>query len=435
MKTILRRHLQQTYSEKELRQWFEPLRIIQNDIDKSIQVVFPHPYFAQWFCDTVQQGFEEQLALHFGPGCAVTYSCRQQGAVSLPMVRQRALQAPISPFGGQFTFDSFIFNQKNQFPWASAREIGTQKEVRFNPLVICGPRGCGKTHLLKAIGNEFSRSFERASIFFGTLEEMASIYATSFNNDLLRARKYFLPFDCLLMDDVQRISEHEQLQEELVILFDQFHDSGKQMVFCCSGKLGDVENLSEALRSRLEWGLIITLKEPDLDIRVKYVQSMCKTRRIKLSKEQVLILAQRFTDLRYLEGILLKLFAFKKLVHKNIQESHFQQILSHAEGKTRHGPTPEEIIGVVAEHFALPPKTLTGNKRERSITFARQVAMYLCRQLTGCSYPALGRHFGGKDHSTAMYAVDKINKLQTDNQDLQRLLTTLKKKCSQVHGQ
>ncbi len=433
MKTILRRHLQQTYSEKELQQWFEPLRIIQNDIDKSIQVVFPHPYFAQWFSDTVQQGFEEQLALHFGAGCAVTYSCRQQGGGPLPSVRQRVMQPPDAPFGRRFSFETFITNQKNQFPQASAKDIATKQEVRFNPLVICGPRGCGKTHLLKAMGSEFAKNIERSSIFFGTLEEMASIYATTFNNDMLRARKYFLPFECLLVDDMQRLSEHVQLQEELVILFDRFHDAKKQMVFCCNGKLSDLENFSEALRSRLEWGLIITLKEPDLDVRVKYVQALCKTRRIKLGKEQILTLAQRFTDLRYLEGILLKIFAFKKLVHKNIQEADFQQILSHAEGKTKHGPTPEEIIAVVAENFSLSPKTLTGNKRERSITFARQVAMYLCRQLTGCSYPALGKHFGGKDHSTAMYAVSKIDKLQEDNKDLQRLLAHLKKKCSLMH--
>ncbi len=433
MKTILRRHLQQTYSEQELRQWFEPLRIFQNDIDKSIQVVFPHPYFAQWFSDTVQQGFEEQLSMLLGPSNTISYSCRQQGG-SMPLVNKRTLLPPVSPFGNKFSFDTFIVNNKNHFPYVSAKEIVGQGETNFNPLVICGPQGSGKTHILKAIGNEFSKTLERKNVFLGTVEEIADIYSTSFDDDTVRARKYITgSFSCLLVDDIQRIVDNDVLQEELTILFDHFHDARKQMVFCCSGRLGDLEHMSEALRSRLEWGLIISLKAPDLDIRVKYIQAMCKARRIKLNKEQVLTLAQRFTDLRFLEGILLKLFAFKKLVHKNIQDADFQQILDHAEGSSRHGLTAEEIIGVVAEHFALPVKVLTGTKRDRNIAFARQVGMYLCRLLIGCSYPTLGKHFGGKDHSTVMYAVNKIEKLQADDQDMNRLLNTLKKKCSSLH--
>jgi len=425
----LRRHLQQTFTEQELQQWFEPLSISANELDKSLRVVFPHPYFGQWFSDTVQSRFEEQVVRLLGQGYAIHYGSNTQQAKAPALARQPLRRPVQQPFGAQFTFDTFITNNKNHFPLASAREVAGNGQMQFNPFIICGEPASGKTHLLKAIGNDLSQHFDRADIYMGSLEDLATVYAGSFGSDLLAGRRYFQGFKCLLLDDLQRIKDHPHLQDELVELFNHFHEARRQMVFACAGRLVDYGFLSPKLKSRLEWGLIITLKEPDLDVRVKYIQAICKTRRIKLSKEQVLTLAQRFTDLRYLQGLLLKFFAFKKLVHKNIQDKEFNQILNHAMGENSEGLDPKRIIAVVAEHFQLPVKALTGNKRDRQIVFARQVAMYLVRQLIGCSYPALGKLFGGKDHSTAMYAVNKIETLQTDDPETNTLVTGLKKKC------
>lgn len=441
MKTTLRRHLQQTFSEQELRQWFEPLSISANELEKSLRVVFPHQYFEQWFKSSVMDRFEEQVSRLLGKGYCIHYCSGLQGKNGSPLVAQtqpRAESAAFSrslrpaahlPFGAQFTFDTFIVNNKNHFPLVSAKEVGGNGNVQFNPFIVCGGSAAGKTHILKAIGNDLCRQMERADIYLGSVEDMATVYAKSFGNDMLAGRRYFQGFKCLLLDDLQRIKDHPQLQDELVELFNHFHEAKRQMVFACAGRLVDYDFLSPKLKSRLEWGLIITLKEPDLDVRVKYIQAVCKSRRIKLSKEQILILAQRFTDLRYLQGLLLKFFAFKKLVHKNILDKEFNQILSHAMGENNQGLDPKRIISLVADSLQLPVKVITGNKRDRKIVFARQVAMYLVRELTGCSYPALGKLFGGKDHSTAMYAVNKIETLQADDQETNILITGLKKKC------
>lgn len=403
-----------------------------DDRDKSLRVTFPHPYFGQWFSSNFQGPFEEQVALLFGNHHAIHYDCGQQGA-AVPPIREPQSKSLPRPFGSQFTFDSFITNNKNHFPLVSAKEVASQKDIQFNPFIICGDPASGKTHLLKAVANDLTKVYERNEIFYGSLEDMVTIYADRFADDPLRGRRFFQNHKCLLMDDLQQVKEHPKFQDELVELFNHFHDAKRQMVFSCAGRLVDYDFLAPKLKSRLEWGLIITLKEPDLDVRVKYIQNMCKAKRIKLSKEQVLTLAQRFTDLRLLQGVLLKFFAFKKLVHKNIQDKEFNQILSHAMGENNNALDPKQIIALVADHFQLPTKTLTGSKRDHNIVFARQVAMYLVRQLVGSSYPTLGKLFGGKDHSTAMYAVSKIETLQGDDPETNRLLTGLKKKCLALH--
>ena len=428
MKTTLRRHLQQTHSEQELRQWFEPLSISADEPKKTLSVVFPHLYFGQWFKQNVQHAFEEKVAQVLGNGYRIAYGCAASGAPPEP-VRPARLKGAEHPFGEQFTFTSFLVNSKNQFPIASAREVFQHPGVLYNPFIICGGPSSGKTHLLRAMGNELAQVHEPANIFFGSVEELAGLYAGTFEGDRLRARRYLQGFHCLLVDDLQQARHHPLLHEELVLLFNHFHQAKRQMVFCCAGRLADYDFLDPTLKSRLEWGLIITLKEPDLDIRVKYIQNICKARRIKLSKEQMLTLAQRFTDLRYLQGILLKFFAFRKLVHKNIQDKDFNQILNHAAGEHNGELDPKNILAVVAEHFKVPVKAITGSKRDHAIVYARQVAMFLCRQLTGCSYPALGKLFGGKDHSTAMYAVNKIAQIQEHDPEANRMLISLKKKC------
>jgi chromosomal replication initiator protein len=175
--------------------------------------------------------------------------------------------------------------------------------------------------------------------------------------------------------------------------------------------------------------LIVTLKEPDLEIRVGYIQRQARAKRLSLNKEQILTLAQRFTDFRYLQGILLKLFAFKELVKQDLSQKDFEHILANTEEKTTDDLTPKKILSVVAEHFSVHVKDLTGTKRHQHIAHARQVAMYLCRQMLNTSYPALGRAFGGKDHSTVLYSVKKIDQLQEDDFELKQLLKTLKNKC------
>ena len=429
MKQSLRTHLLQTSTDDDLKRWFDPLQFEYDEENKRVTVGFPHAFFAKWFESEIQDRFEAQLNMYLGTGYVVSY--RDNGAAD----RCKGVQAAEVvkridfPFGQESTFDTFLINKKNYFPIASAKEVSKQSGSLFNPFIICGPGGSGKTHLIKSVGNEISKKHDYSTLFMGTMDELNSLYAIQFRGDPFRARNHLFEYDFLFLDDFHKIREYPHFQQELVNIFNHFYDNKKQMVIACRDKVTSYDFLDESLQSRLGWGLIVTLKEPDLEIRVGYIQRQCRMKRLNLSKEQILTLAQRFTDFRYLQGILLKLFAFKELVKKDLTQKDFQHILSNTEEKATDDLTPKKIMTVVSEHFNIHVKDLTGTKRHQHIAQARQVAMFLCRTMLNTSYPSLGRAFGGKDHSTVLYSVKKIDQLQEDDFDLKQLLKTLKQKC------
>ncbi len=429
MKQSLRKHLLQSGTNDELKRWFDPLHFEYDEENKRLTVGFPHAFFAKWFESEIQDKFEAQLNLFLGNGYLISYKEPGSQDRSTGVQVSEVVKRIDFPFGQEFTFDTFLINKKNYFPIASAKEVAKQSASLFNPFIICGPGGSGKTHLLKSVGNEISKKNDYSTIFMGTMDELNSLYAIQFKGDSIRARNHLFEYDFLFIDDFQKIREYPHFQQELVNIFNHFYDNKKQMVIGCRDKVTSYDFLDDSLQSRLGWGLIVTLKEPDLEIRVGYIQRQCRLKRLTLTKEQILTLAQRFADFRFLQGILLKLFAFKELVKKELTQKDFEHILSNTEEKATDDLTPKKIMSVVSEHFNVHVKDLTGTKRHQQIAQARQVAMFLCRQMLNTSYPALGRAFGGKDHSTVLYSVKKVKQLQDDDYELKQLLKTLKQKC------
>ncbi|WP_027193157.1 DnaA ATPase domain-containing protein [Megalodesulfovibrio gigas] len=430
MKSSLRQHLSQRCPEHELRQWFDPLRIAAEEDEKRLMVTFPHGFFADWFRTTVQDFFEAAISQFLEPGYTVEYTIGNATATG-PQV-SAASPSPTRmdfPFGREFTFETFISNKKNYFPVASAKSVAKNQDAAYNPFCICGDSGSGKTHLMRAIANEVSKTCDKEQIFFGATEDVASLVATA-RREGGQPRQVLQPYRYLFVDDFHRVRDNFTLQEEFIQIFDAFHNSRRQMVFSCPEKVTASDYLLPALKSRLEWGLVVLLARQDVDIRARYIQRMCDAKKVRLTKEQMLTLAQRFEDFRYLQGIMLKLFAFRELVHRDMQDEDFTRILEYTENRPEGRLSAEEIQTRVAEHFGLTVRDLVSDRRQHPVVFARQVAMYLCRELAGISYPGLGRLFGGKDHSTAMYAVRKVAKLQKENKDVRAMITQLKKKCS-----
>lgn len=428
-KLSLRKHLAKTFSDQELKRWYDPLGVEVRAEDNRVRVAFPHAFFGEWFDNHARGRFEEEVARFLGPGYTVLYGDGQTGGGRPRLQVHKPARSVDFPFGHQFTLDSFLVNRKNAFPMASAREVAKSGASTYNPFVICGEAGSGKTHLLRAVGNEICRARGLESVFLGTVEDLSQLYSLRFRGDPHKARNHLCSFEHLLVDDLQQIKAHPDLQQELILVFDSLRDQRKQMVFACQSRISSYDFLDPKLKSRLEWGLIAHLEAPDLDIRVRYIQQQIKLRKLQLTPDQVLTLAQRFTDFRFLQGILLKLFAFKELMNREIREREFEQILVHTEDQSKPALTPETVLKVVAEHYGLEVKDVTGNRRHQGVVLARQVAMYLCRKLLGSSYPAVGRIFGGKDHSTVLYAVKKIKELQRDDADMKRVLINLRAKC------
>lgn len=275
MKDALRNHLLNTCSEAELSRWFDPINIDISDETGEVVVTFPHTFFGQWFKSSIQDRFEEQLGLFLGSGFSVSYSTN--GSTGQGVLGELSSTKKIDfPFGHNFTFENFLIGKKNYFPLASAKEVAQVENVSFNPFVICGKSGSGKSHLLKAIANEVSKKYERDKIFMGNIDDMQNIYSVRFGGDVMRARNHFFDYDYFFLDDLKQIKKYDHLQQELISIFNNFYENGKQMVFSCTDKLASYEFLNKNLKSRLESGLIVTLKRPDLEIRASYVQRQCK---------------------------------------------------------------------------------------------------------------------------------------------------------------
>ncbi|MBU1228353.1 MAG: ATP-binding protein [Proteobacteria bacterium] len=428
MKKALREHLAGSCTEQELKRWFDPLDIEQSEGGHEVRVCFPHSYFAQWFAGRMQDRFEAELHSFHGGACDISYVTPGQR----PAGGLRPAPAPRKlcfPFDAQYSFESFLTNSKNYFPLETARQVAKDDAAQFNPFVICGKSGSGKSHLLKAIANDMSKNHPPSDILVTTGEGLRSLLS---QGDNLTARGNVESHRFLLVDDIHWLAGDERLQQELLIIFNQFHDGKRQMVFTCQDRISAYEDLIPALRSRLEGGLVVSLKQPDLEVRVALIQERVRAKKLPLSKEQILTLAQRFQNFRALNGILIKLLAFRELVRKDISARDFEHILSNTEERDRPKISADSIVDTVCQHYQVKRKDVMGEDRRQSIALARQVAMYLCREMLGLSYPALGRAFGGKDHSTVIYSVKKIKELNDDGKEMKQLLKDLKVRCRQA---
>lgn len=408
--------LQRAFSTEELDRWRSSLGL---NVDGDVLTVrFPHMYFADWFESHARQRFEDALR---DTGLTLAYECRDGSRRRI--VREAHAASQPLPFGPGFVFDNFLVNNKNYFPLASAQEVAQSREAPYNPFVLCGESGSGKSFLLRAIANSRCES-GRDGVHVACIEDMHELYSSRTD-----ARKFLMSMRFLAVDDLQEIERYPYLQGELLALFDHFHLHRKQMVFACSGKVAGFTFLTPKLKSRLEWGLTVTLKAPDLDIRTQYVQQRCRERRLDMPKDRVLLLAQRFPDLRNLEGCLLKLWAYRELVHDHISDEEFDNILNYLDDRSVTSLNAGQVIAAVSAHFDLTPEEVLSAGRRQDLVFARQVAMYLCRRHMGLSYPELGRVFGGRDHSTALYSCRKIEQLQRDDKSIKTMLQALTEKC------
>ncbi|MEG2171839.1 MAG: DnaA/Hda family protein [Desulfovibrionaceae bacterium] len=444
-KEQIKKKLQLTYPSELLQRWYDPLILDFNSETHILQVRFPHAYFESWFQHEGRSAFEQAFAdwqhTHM-PEAHLQYCSfspkKTQVLYGLGIPPQDEPSKKISALtehAPNTDFDSFITNSKNAFPLAAAREVANpHSSHNYNPFVICGKNGTGKTHILRAIVAERNKNIQKEppdKLFFGCVDTLEELFCTHTTASLLAQ------YNCFVVDDIQGLAHRPTLQEQIVKILDASVDhtpteptrspSGAQLVFACTGTLTDQEGLSEALRSRLEVGLVVELKAADIDVRMRFAQKRCASCNIKAERSQMLLLAQRCTNLRQLSGIILKIQAFHDLVQRDITISDLENILRNI-GDNRQ-TQPADIVATVGQYTGHKVEDILGSKRKPDLVLARQTAMYLCRELLGTSYPVLGRFFGGKDHSTVIHSIQKIKKLLVSNKDTQTMVTELQQKC------
>lgn len=446
------RHILNQDGTRETEAWFECLTLRQEN--DTLRVVFPHTYFAAWFSRHKRNVFEEALSRHFTDKSLphVVYEYRVPAPkVIAPQISSDREYPEGEPQAGtdgvrdaEDNFASFISNAKNAFPLAAAREIAESGVGEaYNPFLLCGRSGTGKTHLLRALAASFERRGSEKTVSGRIICQNAARFCAESTPWARRPELFWQQCDALLLDDLQDLAGQTAWQQKLIACMDAcppaprqnadiptpvgteygLSDGPRQMVFAHTGPAQALKNLDERLRSRLESGLVVELLEPDLDVRLRYLQALCKERRLNLGRDQLLYLAQRCAQFRLLQGLLLKVAAFAAVHGRNLTPADLENIVRT--GGADRPPGCREILGEVARGLNLRPEDILGGKRRPDLVLARQVAMYLCRQKLGLSYPELGRAFGGRDHSTVIHAIKKIKKLLISDKDVQRLVTQL----------
>jgi chromosomal replication initiator protein len=329
----------------------------------------------------------------------------------------------------RFSFENFVVGSSNQFAHAASLAVANQPGNSYNPLFIYGGVGLGKTHLLHAIAAQVSQRTP------GLIVEYLS--AETFINDLIHAIQYekmrdfqkkYRSIDVLLVDDVQFMATQERTQEEFFHTFNALYDSQKQIVVTSDKVPQDIPELEERLRSRFEWGLIADIQLPDMETRAAILNKKAKVEDMDLPSDVCHFLARHIqSNVRMLEGSLTRLKAFAEMSEEPISVDMCNNVLKDILSPKRSFISIEEVIRIVAKHHGLKAGELKSPKRAKPISRARQVAMYLCRELTSESFPEIGSRFGGRDHATVIHGVNKITALLEVDSDLQREIQQLRK--------
>lgn len=332
--------------------------------------------------------------------------------------------ADSSPIDPRFTFDSFVVGKPNELANAAARRVAEGGPVTFNPLFLYGGVGLGKTHLMHAIANDLRARQPEANVLYLSAEQFMYRFITALRErKMMDFKQLFRSVDVLMVDDVQFIAGKDSTQEEFFHTFNALVDANKQIIISADRAPGEIKDLEDRIRSRLQCGLVVDLHPTDYELRLGVLQSKVATQKaqypdIVIADGVLEFLAHRITsNVRVLEGALTRLFAFASLVGRDITLELTQDCLSDVLKASDRKVTVEEIQRKVSEHFNIRLSDMIGPKRLRTFARPRQMAMYLAKQMTSRSLPEIGRRFGGRDHTTVLHGVKRIEELMvTDSQ-------------------
>ncbi len=405
--------------------WIKPIRVLALR-DHTIHLEVPSPLFRDWLTGNLLQPLQDTLTGVLGYPAHVSFhvSSAKQHELFPDFSSEPPPALPRSSQRGglidHYTFSSFVVGTGNQFAHASAKAVASFPAERYNPLFIYGGVGLGKTHLVNALGHELLNNKAAKRCFYLSSESFTNELISSLRRDKMdEFKNKFRLADVLIVDDIQFLSGRERTQEEFFHTFNSIHNNHKQIVLTSDKFPHEIKGLEERLRNRFEWGLIADIQPPDLETRVAILQKKAQLQNISLPHEVAFFIASIATsNIRELEGSLTRLGAFASLSHSPITLELAHQVLNNLVKDKPKDISVEAVQRAVSKFYDLRLGDLTSKKRSHLITLPRQIAMYLCRKLTHTSYPMIGLRFGGKDHTTALYAVSSIERRLKDDAGL-----------------
>lgn len=436
-------HILSTIKDKTTPQsfstWFKPVSPIAID-DGKLVIQVPSQFFYEWLEQHFGSVLNRELTKLLGPQARLVYSVvvnPKNEPLQLPSFKRKA---PINGGNGRlnerFTFDRFVEGDSNKFAKAAGLAVAEAPgKTTFNPLVIYGGVGLGKTHLIQAIAN-FAKYEGRAQrVLYVVMEEFTNDFITSIkNNKMTEFSGTYRNVDILLVDDIQFLTNKERTQEEFFHTFNTLHQKGKQIVLSSDRPPKELKGIEERLISRFQWGLVVDIQPPDFETRQAILQGKAEESGVDLPVEIILFIATHITaNIRELEGSLIRLLAYSSLYGVDITLDIAKKVLRDICIPQTKAISIEVIQKSVCEHFNLPEDMLRAKTRKKEIAIARQIAMFICKNFTDHSLKTIGLHFGGRDHSTVIHAISNVESMMKKDSNIKEDVEIIKRKIEIAH--
>ena len=397
--------------------WFSHLHICENN-PGVLTIQAPDEYFKNWIDERYRTIIERCLRTEAGQGINIEFAVDSQLINSNTQQKLTSIEKNLAPANNlthlnpRFLFENFVVGESNRFAFAAAQAVAENPAKAYNPFFIYGPVGLGKTHLLQAITHEAQRKNPALKICYLSSEQFTNELINSIRHrSAENFRQRYRHVDILLIDDIHFIAGKESTQEEFFHTFNALHDHRKQIIICSDRPPKEIANLEERLVSRFAWGLITDIQPPDYETRVAILRKKLELESVVVPDEVVLFIAQEIkTNIRELEGALIRVVAYSLLEDKLITLSVAKQVLKDMVKETIKTISVDMVQKEVAAYFNITPADLKTKKRNKNVVLPRQIAMYLTRKLTTHSLPEIGAAFGGKDHTTVLHAYKKVEK-------------------------
>jgi chromosomal replication initiator protein len=410
--------------------WFKPTTLV-SDHGSWLQVRVPNPLFKDWLTKHYAAALGDALSEVQRANTKVEFMTDDLPSVVTldgPPLEPDPVDEDDAPggLGPRYSFDSFIVGPSNQFAHAACLAVAEAPSRSYNPLFIYGGVGLGKTHLMHAIGHYVLSHLRNLKLTYISSERFMNEMINALRFDrVLDFRERYRSVDVLLVDDVQFMAGKEGTQNEFFHTFNALYDAQKQIVISSDCPPHEIPSLEERLRSRFEWGLIADIQSPDLETKVAILKKKAEAEGIPLPDNVAIYIAEKIkSNIRELEGSLIRLVAYASLKGQEISLSLAQEVLRKVLPDDNRAVTIEGIQKYVADRYQLKVNDLKSRNNSKSIALPRQIAMYLCKQLTPASLPEIGRSFGGKHHSTVIHSIGKIERLRAKDSDFNTLINS-----------
>jgi len=424
--------IQEKISKQNFDTWIKPIKIVAME-DQCVQLAVPNKFFKDWLVDnyssTIRQSLKDASGLDVNIDFVLSkIKERERASTDTQATNTTGVKSAahttanrsknFSFLNDNYNFDRFVVGACNQFAHAASVAVAKQPAKNYNPLFIYGGSGLGKTHLLNAIGLLACATHPSLNIMYVSAEEFMNEMINSIRYDRMpKFREKYRNISCLLIDDIHFLAGKDRTQEEFFHTFNTLHDSGKQIVVSSDKFPKDIPNLESRLRSRFEWGLIADIQPPEIETKIAIIERKIQENNIELPNNVIHYIASHVeSNIRELEGFLVRIGAYSSLTGREIDLDLVKEVLSNLVKNNKKGEiSVEEIMKVIAGKLNIKISDMKAHNKNKNIVFARQIAMYLARKITNYSFPDIGQKIGGRDHSTVIYAYNKIlNGMKSD---------------------